>query len=178
MICLSVQPVLARCVKIGLFFSVVFPRCRKQFFAHAKTICFAKRKNTQHARTIPTPRFVTATTPRVFPASQATPKPTPPRPPAAVSLPTASRKQRLYAWESLLPKFLFPPGFDEGGTIGKREVSNSGDVAEEAGGPAARAPFSTPPVFQVILFVRLSVYLPFSRTQVVFSSLSSFTASL
>ncbi|CBJ29973.1 conserved unknown protein [Ectocarpus siliculosus] len=78
----------------------------------------------------------------------ATPEPPPPRPPAAVSLPTARRKQRLYAWESLLPRFQFPPGFDEGGIIEKREVSNSGAVAGDAGGPAARAPFSTPPVFQ------------------------------
>ncbi|CAM9459830.1 unnamed protein product, partial [Ectocarpus sp. 8 AP-2014] len=81
-------------------------------------------------------------------AITATSKPPPPRPPAAVSLPTARRKQRLYAWESLLPRFQFPPGFDEGGINEKRENSNSGAVAGDAGGPAARAPFSTPPVFQ------------------------------
>ncbi|CAM9254539.1 unnamed protein product, partial [Ectocarpus sp. 12 AP-2014] len=81
-------------------------------------------------------------------AVTATPKPPPPRPPAAVSLPTTRRKKRLYAWESLLPRFQFPPGFDEGGIIEKREDSNSGALVEDAGGPAARAPFSTPPVFQ------------------------------
>ncbi|CAN0038250.1 unnamed protein product, partial [Ectocarpus sp. 12 AP-2014] len=53
-------------------------------------------------------------------AVTATPKPPPPRPPAAVSLPTTRRKKRLYAWESLLPRFQFPPGFDEGGIIEKR----------------------------------------------------------
>lgn len=78
----------------------------------------------------------------------------PPRPPVALArVPIAKKPQRRYAWETLLPSFNFPPGFDEecgGGIAGMGGNAADGVNAEAPEAVAVtRAPFSAPPVYQV-----------------------------
>ena len=98
-------------------------------------------------------------------------QPTPtPAPAAAIHLLASKRKQKQkrYAWEALLPTFRNPDGYDVeggggggGGTLeGQGADAGSSSTAAEVTTTAAsaaptRAPFSEPPVYQVILRGRL-----------------------